>query len=87
MTATKHKSLVEQVRSGDRKVVVSLFSFGAEKTYSECSFAEARAVLSRKMAKGHSYRLADWQWLTEDGTDEYDHYGDEVDALRTALFA
>lgn len=84
---TATKSLVDQIRDGDRKVVVSLFSFGQEKSYTECSFDEARELLARKMAKGHSYRLASYQWLTDDGTDEYDHYGDEVDALRTALTA
>lgn len=82
---TATKSLVDQVRDGDRKVIVSLYSFGAEKSYSEYSFEKAREILARKTNKGHSYRLAAWQWATDDGIDEYDHYGAEVDALRAAL--
>lgn len=48
-------------------IAVSLYAFGAEREYSEFAvttegLADAAALLGRRMAEGHSYRLSDWQF-------------------------
>ena len=48
-------------------IAISLYSFGVEKEYSSFpvdpdGLAEARDLLGREMARGHSYRVAPWQF-------------------------
>ena len=48
-------------------IAISLYSFGVEKKYTSFpvtaeGIAEARELLGREMARGHSYRVAPWQF-------------------------
>ena len=79
------KPLADQVRDGDRTVCVSLYLDTAEKHWQECTFGEAAALLHRATAPRHHYRLSPWQWTGPDGVEEYDPYGPDVAALKTAL--
>lgn len=73
-------SLLEQIQSGNRPLVVSLHFFVCEKEYTSCAtIDEAKSLLHRPMARGWQYRIADWQW-----GDGIDPYGAEVGEVERA---
>lgn len=76
--------ILEQIRSGKRKLVVSLYSPGGmENSYVECdTIEEARELLAIPLNKGWQRRLPAWQW---DAYGDFDPYGPEVQAVENEV--
>lgn len=78
--------LIDQIRSGQRELVVSQYLDGRETEYKICkTLDEASEFVAVTMAPRWHRGLPSWQWLGLDGCNEFDPYGPEVAEVERAI--
>ena len=83
-------TLVEAVKSGLRKVVLSHYFNHQEVEYWECNWEEAVEILRLKYSNGRTIHVSHWQWADYEWGYAKWSYAGEMDAaiaeLKSALW-
>jgi hypothetical protein len=80
--------ILDEIKSGKRTLAISLYRFQQELEYVECrTIEEARELLARPLVEGHRRSLSPWQWVDENGDDEFQPWSPEVEEVEQAVYA